>query len=131
MRVRQEFPNSLQSIGKARHYAADTLRDLPSSLVESAILIVSELATNSLRHAQTGFALVIDLDDAQLQIAVTDFGAGEPAMQSPGPTDHSGRGLRIVELLAADWGITPSTPLEGKTVWFRLTIEDRRREDAR
>jgi anti-sigma regulatory factor (Ser/Thr protein kinase) len=128
--TRQEFPNSLQSIAQARHFAADVLSELPAPVVESATLVVSELATNCLRHAQTGFGIDIDVGERQVQISVSDSGGGEPEMQSPGPTDHSGRGLRIVALLATEWGITPSSPRRGKTVWFRLAIEDHAAEDA-
>jgi len=45
----------LHSIAQARHFAADALAELPQPLVETATLIVSELATNCLRHAQTAF----------------------------------------------------------------------------
>jgi anti-sigma regulatory factor (Ser/Thr protein kinase) len=128
--TRREFPNSLQSIAQARHFAIDALAELPEPLVENATLIVSELATNCLRHAQTAFDVDIVISGGQVQISVTDSGEGEPEMRSPAPTDHSGRGLRIVELLATEWGIAPATPQRGKTVWFRLTVDDQSREGA-
>ena len=97
---------------------AAQLRGLAPSLIESVPLIVSELATNSIRHAGTGFELEIDVTEERIRIAVTDTGAGEPKVRSPKPSDTSGRGLRIVELLADEWGVVPSTPRQGKTVWF-------------
>ncbi len=44
-------------------------------------------------------------------------------MRSPEPTDPSGRGLKIIDMLSARWGVEPE-PAEGKTVWF--TISDSR-----
>jgi hypothetical protein len=41
-------------------------------------------------------------------------------MRSPSPEDVSGRGLRIVDLLAARWGVRYDADA-GKTVWFTLT----------
>jgi hypothetical protein len=41
-------------------------------------------------------------------------------MRSPSPEDVSGRGLRIVDLLAARWGVRYDANA-GKTVWFTLT----------
>jgi hypothetical protein len=43
-------------------------------------------------------------------------------MRSPKPTDSSGRGLKIIDMLSAGWGVQSASGL-GKTVWF--TISDK------
>jgi hypothetical protein len=43
-----------------------------------------------------------------------------PEAPAPEPDSTSGRGLRIVDHLADDWGITATT--RGKTVWFEIRL---------
>jgi anti-sigma regulatory factor (Ser/Thr protein kinase) len=128
----ESFPFAPSSVTLARRFVAERLEALPSEVIESVSLIVSELATNSIRHARTGFTLRIDLDPREVRIAVTDFGEGQPHIGSPQATEPSGRGLRIVELLANNWGVIPSTAERGKTVWFTANVQDpkRRLQDA-
>ncbi len=38
-------------------------------------------------------------------------------MRSPRPTDPSGRGLKIIDMLSAEWGVDHRAAT-GKTVWF-------------
>jgi anti-sigma regulatory factor (Ser/Thr protein kinase) len=119
------------SISNARHFVADRLEGFPPTVIESASLMVSELCTNSIRHAHTGFTLEIEVTNQQInqqiRIAIVDSGSGLPEMRSPRPDEPSGRGLRIVELLSDEWGVIPSTPNTGKTVWFKVSTTERDR----
>jgi hypothetical protein len=98
------------------------------------ILMVSELATNALVHAASGFQLTVDRTKTRLQVSVADLGAGVPSLQSPPSRQPHGRGLRIVEELSDEWG-TSEAPKKGKTVWFRLNLtapaEPSRQRDGR
>jgi anti-sigma regulatory factor (Ser/Thr protein kinase) len=114
------FANEPSSVSKARRFVTAQLKALPEPLVDSVTLMVSELSTNSIRHAHTGFTVEIAVTEDQVYVAVVDAGAGQPELREPQPDDPSGRGLRIVELLSDDWGVTPSTPQTGKTVWFKV-----------
>ncbi len=107
------------SVGAARRFTKEALRGRPAALVEAIVLMVSELATNSIRHAMTGFRLTIDCDRAELRVEVTDTGRGVPRLCSPRPEDPTGRGLRIVEELSDSWGVR-RTAAGGKTVWFKV-----------
>ena len=40
-------------------------------------------------------------------------------MRSPKPTDPSGRGLKIIDMLSAEWGVDHRAAA-GKTVWFTV-----------
>ena len=86
--------------------------------MEAAELMTSELATNCVRHAHSDFELAIHLSRRAIRVEVSDHGEGQPVVRSPTPREQSGRGLRIVQELAEDWGITPSP--NGKLVWFAL-----------
>ena len=125
MRRAQAFPAQPGSIKAARTFAQEQLATVDPALVSSIVLMVSELSTNSVRHARTEFTVDIDASDAEVRITVTDAGPGDPEMRSPADDDPSGRGLRIVERLADAWGIDDGVP--GKSVWFvvRLDAEDR------
>jgi anti-sigma regulatory factor (Ser/Thr protein kinase) len=84
-----------------------------------AALVVSELATNALRHGLGDVVVraVLQLDGT-IQLAVTDSGDELPALQPADPERVGGLGLRIIDQLSSAWG-TASFP-GGKTVWATL-----------
>jgi len=98
--------------------------EIPDGRMEDAQLLVSELVTNSLRHAELpadGWIEVSVRSRAPaLCVMVCDPGRGldapdEPTL--PPPTEASGRGLYIVSRIADRWGVSG----DGRTcVWFEL-----------
>jgi anti-sigma regulatory factor (Ser/Thr protein kinase) len=124
MRRMRTFPAIPQSVHAARRFATDALAGLPAEAMESAELMISELATNCIRHERMSFYVTISRLPSQIRVEVTDSGSGVPTMRSPGPNDPSGRGLQIVDMLSTEWGIEPEVPA-GKTVWFSLMVEPR------
>jgi anti-sigma regulatory factor (Ser/Thr protein kinase) len=102
----------------ARRFVRDVLSDRPLELVDAAELMASELATNCVRHAHTGFEMTIH-SDGQIRVEVRDTGEGRPRLLSPTPREISGRGLRIVEAMSDAWGVIPDS--NGKAVWFTLS----------
>ncbi|HWF54068.1 MAG TPA: ATP-binding protein [Solirubrobacteraceae bacterium] len=115
----ESFRRDPGSVGAARRFAADVLRRESPDALEAIVLMVSELATNSVRHAGTGFRLTIHQDPGRVRVEVTDAAGGRPRMRSPGPEEPNGRGLRIVDMLSDRWGVDGDSPA-GKTVWFTL-----------
>jgi Histidine kinase-like ATPase domain len=79
-------------------------------------LIVTELVTNAVIHAQTRLVLALRLTPAYLHIAVRD-GDPRPARpwEIPNPDGPGGRGLTLVRALSAGWG-TSAAP-NGKIIW--------------
>lgn len=74
------------------------------------LLLASEVATNAVRHANTAFELSVSADPTTVRVAVVDARADRwPEVRQPGPHDSSGRGLPIIDELAAAWGWPPST----------------------
>jgi anti-sigma regulatory factor (Ser/Thr protein kinase) len=114
------FPFEARSVPAARRFVREQLSGYPQEMREAVELMVSELATNSIRHAGSGFEIAVRAGK-EVRVEVTDHGSGEPRLLSPQPTDPSGRGLRIVEGLSKRWGI--SSRRGGKTVWFTLTSD--------
>jgi hypothetical protein len=84
--------------------------------------MISELASNCIRHTDTGFDLTIIRTPAEIRVEATDRAVEEPRLRSPAPTDPNGRGLQIVDMLSSSWGFEP-LPEGGKTVWFVLANE--------
>lgn len=121
MSVRRRFGNDAKAIAAARHFAGEALAGIPTELLEQIQLMLSELATNAIRHAGSAFEVSIERRDQWLKVAVTDEGGGTPTLRSPSPKELSGRGLQIVKMLAADWGIDQSSSGR-KTVWFRVEL---------
>jgi anti-sigma regulatory factor (Ser/Thr protein kinase) len=119
MRRMRTFPAIPQSVHAARRFATDTLSASPASTVEAVELMVSELATNCIRHERTSFHITIMGSTQEIRVEVTDSGSGTPTMRSPGPDEPSGRGLQIVDMLSNSWGVEFEDP-SGKTVWFTM-----------
>jgi anti-sigma regulatory factor (Ser/Thr protein kinase) len=116
----QSFQHHPASVAAARRFATEALRGLPWDVVQSVELMVSELATNCVRHTDSGFDLAIAVGADEVRVKATDRAAGTPTMRSPEPTDAHGRGLLIVDMLASDWGVQQSHDV-GKTVWFTVS----------
>jgi serine/threonine-protein kinase RsbW len=121
MRRMRSFPAIPQSVQAARRFATDTLVDSSLETREAVELMVSELATNCIRHERASFHITIRRSPEEIRIEVTDSGSGTPTMRSPAPTEPSGRGLQIVDMLSDQWGVEPELPA-GKTVWFTLPV---------
>ncbi|MEU5319472.1 ATP-binding protein [Streptomyces sp. NPDC021056] len=86
-------------------------------LVDTAELLVSELATNALLHSASGFRLTLSASHGVLRCEVADVGRCTPRVLRAG-TAESGRGMFLVDALARRWGCHQDGP--GKTVWFEL-----------
>jgi len=120
---RRSFGLNRKSVAASRRFVGDAVTDLPDELREAAILMMSELATNAIVHAATGFEVGIDRSADWLRIAVTDVGGGEPELQSPSVSDPHGRGLQIVRELSDEWGMIDNEDHSGKTVWCALRLD--------
>jgi serine/threonine-protein kinase RsbW len=115
----QTFAHSPESVPLARQFARDAVEGAPPEVLETVALLVSEVATNCIRHTKGPFDLRITQGTEEIRIEATDRGGGEPRMRSPGPTDPTGRGLQIVDMLSTDWGYERQVEA-GTTVWFTV-----------
>lgn len=110
---------SASSAGTARHFAADVLgRAGWGEQADTAVLLVSELVTNALRHGRPPCRLSIDAGTDVIEITVED---ADPTLCRPveaGELDESGRGYVLVDALSDEWGVRSSEG--GKSAWFRL-----------
>ncbi|MGW1275524.1 ATP-binding protein [Streptomyces tsukubensis] len=88
------------------------------AVTDEALLVVSELVTNAVRHGTGTIRLRVRRTGDLLRIEVTDQSPRAPQPREAGPLDESGRGMLIVAMLAAEWGVSP----DGTTTWCTLTL---------
>jgi anti-sigma regulatory factor (Ser/Thr protein kinase) len=96
-------------------------RDVDRHVLEDVKLLVSELVTNAVRHQSEQGPIELELSRRRgsVRVEVADPGSGfhKPKVGEPLPDALGGRGLLIVERVAARWGVTPGRPTR---VWFEL-----------
>jgi hypothetical protein len=108
-----------RSASLARRFTADTLgRWGAAELSETAVLLVSELVTNAVLHARSASELVVRMVDNGIRVEVRDDDPVTPSLRTYSLEAGTGRGLLLVESLAARWGSSPDG--FGKSVWFEL-----------
>ncbi|GLY86028.1 ATP-binding protein [Actinoallomurus iriomotensis] len=117
------FTVSADQVARARALVRDHLINHPAG--DTAVLLVSELATNAVCHSRSSFfALTIARTTTdRVRITVIDEGRnGIPYLRNATADTEDGRGMAIVDLLATRWGIT-RLPAVGTAVWFECAGE--------
>lgn len=116
------------SVRVGRQFAARTLTewDVPPEPIQDAVLIVSELLTNAIRHGRPPIMLRLlkdsDKDSDEVAIEVDDSDESTPYRRTAHPDAAGGRGLSIVEALSRRWYADVSGSGSGKTVRSVLAI---------
>ncbi|MFJ8436334.1 SpoIIE family protein phosphatase [Kitasatospora sp. NPDC094019] len=106
--------------GKARRFTRATLADWGlSALSDYAELLVSELVTNALLHADAPRRLRL-FRDRVLTVEVADTGGQTPQLRPFAEQDEGGRGMFLVSELAQRWGTRLTK--DGKVVWAELEL---------
>ena len=122
-------PHGPAGVGAARRrMRADLLAGgAAESVVDDAVLILSELLSNAYRHARPlneGRHVRASWSqdaDGEITISVTDGGGPtRPRAGSPSVTVRGGRGLTIIGSLARAWGVHDADPSGAVTVWVVL-----------
>lgn len=120
------------SVPAARRLVRETLAawDVPVlvDVVDRTELIVSELASNAVRHARHGvFRLTVHrLAGGCVRVEVIDKSRSLPVTRSSTPDDEQGRGLALVDAMAQQWGAEPLP--WGKRVWAEVGPDEPRDE---
>lgn len=116
------FPAALESTRAARHVVTAALEKSGAPhLADDAALVVTELATNAVVHAHSGFRVALTLRQEAIRVSVHD----ERPLPAADGTDAVAvlpasplHGLGAVAALAARWGADPAGT--GKDVWAEL-----------
>lgn len=95
------------------------------SLVDTAVLLASELAENAVLHAGTEYEVQLVVTDDEVTVTVSDRGAGplEVHLAQPrrryGRASTHGRGLMMLQRLASAWGTRHEADGTHRT-WFTM-----------
>ena len=120
--VTARFPAQRASVAAARQFVTESLVEAGvTNVLDDARLLVSELATNAVLHANTDFSVAVHVSAGRVYVEVRD---GDPTeldlttLSAPLEPALGGQGLRIVGRLAGSWGARVED--HGKVVWFSV-----------
>jgi two-component sensor histidine kinase len=124
---RNTFTCDLSVASRGREFCSQHLSSVldtseASNYIDDAALVISELLTNAVNAGCADTHLLINLHYDHIRISVADNAAGWPEMQRPSPDQSHGRGLQIVDHVAAAWGVHATTIGSVKEVWADVTI---------
>lgn len=117
-----EFPAEDDSPGHARRLVVSALRErgYDDTLVDDTALVLSELASNAVLHAGSPFSIQVRVEGSILRVAVEDANGVTAMARGNGLIARSGRGLGLIDVLCARWGVEDSA--RGKVVWAELPV---------
>ena len=116
------YANEVTSARSARRDLRTALeaKVAPTSL-DTVELLTSELVSNAVEHASSTARVTAEITGGRIRVSVTDDGPGMPVVRGGVSVQgDGGRGLAIVDRLAAGWGVQGGDA--GKTVWFELDL---------
>ena len=116
------LPSDARAPGAARRALEGVRPRLDRRAFDQTVLLVSELVTNSVRHASLSngdaIGVRVRIDGSRIRVDVTDPGPGfDPAARRPAGDLESGWGLTLLKKLAARWGVRRN---HDTTVWFEI-----------
>ncbi|WP_308377751.1 ATP-binding protein [Streptomyces sp. ISL-98] len=133
-RNRLTLADTPNAVGLARLHTADVLSrwGVPTDIVETVQLLVSELATNAVRHPKEGeeqaplfstrntvqtFEISLEIIGDAVRVSVWDRDTRPPVLKEVGVEATGGRGIFIVAVMSRRWGHYPVRGMPGKVVW--------------
>jgi anti-sigma regulatory factor (Ser/Thr protein kinase) len=121
------LPSRPESAATARRLAQVVILrqwGLTPRTTEDAVLLVSELVGNAVRHTGARvFGLRMHRRRGWIRVEVRDPSRGLPCLMPVQDLDISGRGLFLVDKLADRWGVDLLP--RGKTTWFEMRVTER------
>jgi anti-sigma regulatory factor (Ser/Thr protein kinase) len=113
-----ELTADVASCSTARRFVEEALAQANDDVRAIASLLISEVVTNALLHASGPVTIEVQQKGGAYRIAVGDRSRTPPTKKGYRVDDSTGRGLHLLELLAAAWGWNRTAG--GKIVWFDL-----------
>ncbi|MFC4060887.1 ATP-binding protein [Planomonospora corallina] len=124
----RDFPGVPASAPRARAWVRGLLAgEVAADTLDTALLLFSEVFTNALLHSDSGrgpdgsVTVYLGTAGGLAHVEVIDDGspASVPFLRAAAPDSESGRGLALVDLLAARWGVHHDEET-GTAVWFQV-----------
>jgi two-component sensor histidine kinase len=93
-----------------------------TTVLDEALLMVSELVTNAVSHGAPPITVKVSCEESGGMVVRVSDGSGRmPQPAQPEAHAENGRGLFLVDVLSSRWGVEPTQ--DGKEVWFALLPE--------
>lgn len=115
-----ELPGDVASCSATRRFVQDSLAQESEDLRANAALLVSEVVANTVLHTSGPVSIEILHRDDAYRVAVTDESKTPPTEKGYQRDDATGRGIQLLECLAAAWGCKRIG--SDKVVWFDLPV---------
>lgn len=117
-RIFAGLPRELRNV---RNFVGRVIYGCP--VADEIVLLASEVAANAVMHTVSGadgtFSISVRVGDGNIRVEVHDLGSDKaPTVHDSAVTADAGRGLRMVEMIAARWG--HSGGHRGRVVWFEV-----------
>ena len=118
---RLSISGGAHAAGKARREISRLRADLDAPLLESVRLLVTELVTNSVRHANAGTVeLAVLVGNERVRVEIANPGSPfEPVQREEDPASDDGWGLFLVDRISDSWGVVEEEA-GTQRVWFEL-----------
>ena len=119
------LPVSVTAPAMARSAASSLVQTLGPDRRNDFLLLVSELVTNSVRHAGPipvdSIDLIVHINEKRVRVEVHDRGPGFGfALRRPQPRDRSGWGFFLVDKVAQRWGVEQRATTN--VAWFEMDL---------
>lgn len=113
-----------EAAAEARAALRDLTRVVSDEVFSDFALLVNELVTNSIRHADLGdegwIRVRAEISGSSIRAEVSDSGRGfAPVVHTPGPSQIGGRGLFLLDELADRWGVSQDGAFRA---WFEIDL---------
>ena len=120
--IELRFPPTSEAPANARRALDELEPNVAPDVLDDVRLLVSELVTNSVRHAELEPSEWVELraavEGGTIRVEVVDPGPGfRPEVSRPSIYQESGWGLYLVEQVANRWGVVDDGAIH---VWFEI-----------
>ncbi len=92
-----------------------------TAFADDAALVASELLANAHQHGEPPIVVCVSGDAAGIRLEISDTSSRPPVRPAASSSNMTGRGLALVDALAARWGVARSAGEVGKVVWAEFT----------
>jgi len=120
-----ELPATLEAAYAARRALLAHDGALPALVRDDVLLLLTELVTNAVRHADTAPGPIVRVEiglwSDTVRVTVWDEGRGFTYATASSSDETGGWGLLLVDRIADRWAVAPSPA--GTRVWFEIRYD--------
>lgn len=121
------LPATGEAIRHGRTFAVHCARHLGADARSRAVLelLASEIVTNAVKFGgeRGAVAMRVVAERDMLRLEVSDDSDVPPRLDQDRPAHLGGHGMKLVDLLALEWGVRRHVGTYGKTVWLTLPLD--------